>query len=158
MFDCIMVGNSIHVWYKAVDQPSSVALLLPAVCSCIKEVTVQCYQLYLYYYCKWDKKLFLLIEFHLPNCCSCFAHTFLHFFFHSQRRSVDWKEGGRWRWWSYAQCKCELFRDTNFDAQVSLVRWERTKGSIDVPQCLTKCLFVVSVGGWQECCGDCVCR
>lgn len=32
-----------------------------------------------------------------------------------------------------AKCKCELCKHTNFDAQVSLVDWERTKGWSDEP-------------------------
>lgn len=46
-----------------------------------------------------------------------------------------------------AKCKCELCKQTNFDAQVSLVGCEGTKGPADVPPCLMGCLFVVSVGG-----------
>lgn len=49
----------------------------------------------------------------------------------------------------YAKCKCELFRETNFDAQVSLVSRERTKAtSRCAPPGLTKVAHFVGFSGW----------
>lgn len=86
--------------------------------------------------CKWNIMCFNLMF--LPNSSFIWCTLF------PLRLSEEQWESGKESGPCHTKCKCELCRETNFDARVSLVSGDRTKRPVDVPPCLTRFPFAVS--------------